>query len=1564
MAAAFMTGPSLHAQSAYFEAVTNLSPAGYWPLNETVQPPAPFSSSLAAANAGSAGAAGNGYYGAWYQPNGNTWYITNNIARSNGVAGGADQALYCKPNGANNGQYVLVPRVLAGMANTNITLKPPFTIEAWVLPNATSSGVFGIVAEGGATVNYGGPNTNNPYYGGTGTGYAGVVVGQFNSFFLFDCFATNGTSKANELDSPTGGTGPKIGAWNHLVCTFDGSTETMWINDVNVKSKTVPANAAGVTFAPDLNTPLVIGTGPEITAQSGEGGINMNGVIDEVAIYNEVLPQSSIDSHFNAGFTSGYTSAVLSDNPVLYYQFNDALSAANAGYPTNTFPVATNYGTLGASADGVYQPGTTPGVAGPSFVGFGSSPALALNGWFGGVDVGSSNLPAALNPTGIVPMTVVSWFQGNPADAPSRYVNIVGHGNNSYRLALGNTAGENRFNPGPTEVQFSNAVDMVTNHAIGNDGRWHMTAGVSDGTNAILYLDGVPLRTNSVAAGINIAGSSADLILGGDSQFTFASYNTASTVRTFDGQIAQVAFWNTNLSTAQVQSMFNAAGVPPSIVTEPVGATNSVTSNVTVTAFVSGSQPISFQWYSNNVAVAGQTNENLVFPSATTNDIGNYYLVAASPYGGVTSTVASVFIYGAPAILNGSQSAIDVFAGSSPTLFVATTGASPILYQWLSNNVAIPGATNSSYTVGNATSGATYTVTAQNSDGSITGGPFTLTVLPDPTAPYPAAVLADHPMAFYRLDESSGTTAFDYVGGYNGIYTNTILDFSAPYNPVSDPTEGNAPGFGIATTNNSYVGSVPTNVNFAAPTNVNAEFSLECWLLAFNVKTDAGIISLGYGNGGEEFALECGGNDPAHDIRFYVRDAGGTAEAAVSSVPPTAGSVYHHVVAVCDEASGHVYLYIDGTNAATGNIPAKSGVVTSTQSLAIGSRQEGQGTQYDNQFIGSIDEVAIYNYALSAAQVQAHYNASGVPATIAQISPNNVTTNVGATVSFVGSAAGSAPFSYQWFNPNNTLISTNATLTLANVQVSEEGQYTFVVSNAYGSSTGFASLQVVLGPPTITQDISPLNQTLTLYSGVDSVSYTVVVSGSQPFSYQWFQDGAKVAGATNSTYSFTALPGTNTYYVTVTNAFTASQAGGIPAMSSTATIIGLAPPSLNPANYANRVKISFPGFTGQPLTNFPALITLNSTNAPGLEFSQFQSNGADLRFTDATGTAMLPFDIDEWNDGGTSTIWVQIPLLNGSNIWAYWGNSNPTDVPPSATNVWLDADYEIVYHLKESALPFADSTGQYPATNGVAPTPAPGIVGHGGLFDGTSDYLTPGAVTLSNQFTTYAWVNLDPAASDIKTVWANQIGGYGANGFSWFVDSYQTADRVTHFDSGNGAGGGSDPTGSNPVTTGQWHFMVATWDLDAGRATNYLDAVPNGSGAAISSLGLTNQLNLGAFLNPVFYWDGSLDEARIQSGIASPNWITTTYLNISQSSFVSYSAVNLAPMLSIVASTNGYILTWPANDGTFTLETTTNLAAPASWTAVTTPPPVETNGVFEQIVQPAAGSHFFRLQGQ
>jgi hypothetical protein len=68
------------------------------------------------------------------------------------------------------------------------------------------------------------------------------------------------------------------------------------------------------------------------------------------------------------------------------------------------------------------------------------------------------------------------------------------------------------------------------------------------------------------------------------------------------------------------------------------------------------------------------------------------------------------------------------------------------------------------------------------------------------------------------------------------------------------------------------------------------------------------------------------------------------------------------------------------------------------------------------------------------------------------IQPTNQTMAVGGTASFSVTAGGSPPLSYQWrFGGTNLSGATNTTLILTNVQVSQAGNYTVLVTNLYGS---------------------------------------------------------------------------------------------------------------------------------------------------------------------------------------------------------------------------------------------------------------------------------------------------------------------------------------------------------------------------------------------------------------------------------------------------------------------------------------------------------------------------------
>jgi hypothetical protein len=1502
----FLGGTGAWAQS-YSNTVMALSPAAYWPLSETAQPPT--AGLYVATNIGTLGAVGNGYYETWWYTNtasARAYVETNDIVHVAGATGDGDTAM----KDGTAGQYVVIPRSTNGVANSAVTIQAPFSIELWAYPTSTTSALYPLVTEG-----------RNNIVEGSGTSFstvlAGFSLGQYGANFYFNVSNTNGQNRP-EVDASF-----TANAWYHIVAVFDGTTEYIYKNGNLVSHALVTPNAAGLYYVPDMVSPLMIGAGTDLAAS--DGGNAFPGNIDEVAIYNVALNAGQIANHYGAQ-SNNYSGTVLGDNPIIYLRLDEpAFTPATLA----ACPMATNYGTIGANANGIYMPGTVPGIAGPPYKGFGSTSRAVAIPFNAGVDVGNGNIPALLNPTGKTAFSVAGWFQANPSDCDARFQQVISHSDSSWRLSL-DTVGANHFNPGNgIELQAANVVDASTNNMLVNDGLWHFVAGVTDGTNESLYVDGTLVKSGSPMG--SIGGSAADVMLGGDPVWT-APNGSVPGGRYFDGNIAQMAFFTNALTAAQIQQIYSAGGVPPFFRSQPVAGVLNAGQSFTNTVAVGGATPYSYQWYLNNSPVSGQTNASLVYSPATAGESGNYYVVATNAYGATTSSVVQLTVYGPPTVQQQPPTAMTVFAGTSPTLWVEAAGATPMYYYWKSNSSVVASGTNSTYTITNIHTGATYSCTLSNMVTTASMNPIAITVVAAPTAPYPVQVLADKPMAYYRLDEGpdnnngdDGVIAWDYAGGNNAVYTNVVLGLPG-YNTesfgssgASDPTETSVL-FGEASQNNSFAGGVPAFVNFGTPSGGNAEFSVEAWVseTLYQTLTGDAIVALGTGNGGEQFVLDTGAGTSG-TLRFFVRNAAGNVSGASSTNLILNDNKWHHVVGVCDEANGNVLLYMDGALLTSGTITPGSGLLASTTPMSIGARQSESVTPatYDAQFYGFIDDVAVYGKALSATQVQAHYFAAGVPPVITQVSPaSQFNANAGTTVTMSVVAQGTTPFTYQWYDPNSNPIpwGTGATLNLTNILASQAGNYTVVVNNLYSPPSATASIYLTVGsgPPQITADLQPTN--VTCYAGTSN-SFSVAVSGSAPFFYQWYLDGGKINGAANPSYSFAALGGTNTYYCAISN-----NAGG-PIYSSTATVVGVVAPTLNTNDYSSSVKITFSGYNRtDALVNFPVLVELG-TNMSGFSYQQFASpEGGDLRFTDSTGTRELPYEINQWNPNGTSTVWVQVPsLYSNAVIWAYWGN--PEAITPMAwsTNggVWLpnfadSPNFDLVWHLEESGTNFADSTLLNPGVSTNPPTLTGGIVGQGCLFDGASTYVSAGVVNPGQEFTLYAWVNLAAAESNIQGIWAGD-GGSDTAGFRFYVNSWNTTDGKVVLETGDGGADKTIATGGGLVTPGGWHMLTAVIDEGGTNALIYVDGALEASGTILGDFVNTNTLHLGDFNGGFWYLNGAMDEARISTTTNSASWIWATYATMAQNAtFSTNSGVSTTDVdLSYQVINGELVLTWP-----------------------------------------------------
>ena len=93
--------------------------------------------------------------------------------------------------------------------------------------------------------------------------------------------------------------------------------------------------------------------------------------------------------------------------------------------------------------------------------------------------------------------------------------------------------------------------------------------------------------------------------------------------------------------------------------------------------------------------------------------------------------------------------------------------------------------------------------------------------------------------------------------------------------------------------------------------------------------------------------------------------------------------------------------------------------------------------------------------------------------------PTNLTVNLGTSPELDAAAVGAAP-AYQWlFNGTNLLAgATNAALDLVNVQLSQAGLYSVIVSNPFGAVTSSAAVLTVVGPFVIESTDAALREAL------------------------------------------------------------------------------------------------------------------------------------------------------------------------------------------------------------------------------------------------------------------------------------------------------------------------------------------------------------------------------------------------------------------------------------------------------------------------------------------------------
>ncbi len=186
---------------------------------------------------------------------------------------------------------------------------------------------------------------------------------------------------------------------------------------------------------------------------------------------------------------------------------------------------------------------------------------------------------------------------------------------------------------------------------------------------------------------------------------------------------------------------------PPAFDVQPTNISVIVSSNAQFAAAVSGTQPISQQWYFNNAPLAdggrisGVTNLTLNIAGVITNDGGNYFVVASNWVGVTTSSVAVLTPVILPPVFILQPVAQSILTGSNVNFFAVVDGTPPYSYQWyqeasiLVDDGHFNGANTPSLTISNLTTADAhyYSLVIANASGSVTSAPVLLTVLVPPS---------------------------------------------------------------------------------------------------------------------------------------------------------------------------------------------------------------------------------------------------------------------------------------------------------------------------------------------------------------------------------------------------------------------------------------------------------------------------------------------------------------------------------------------------------------------------------------------------------------------------------------------------------------------------------------------------------------------------------------------------------------------------------------------------------------------------------------------------------------
>jgi hypothetical protein len=869
------------------------------------------------------------------------------------------------------------------------------------------------------------------------------------------------------------------GNWHHIVFTFDGANKVQYVDGV-VDSFTADGWAVGSGDG-GVGGQFWIGG----SADTGDGDVNLNGLIDEVYVFNEALTQAEVTQLYTentvptvpasigtqpatpqyvlAGAQAQFTAGNIGGNPPFTYQwtFN--------GTDVNLLPDATNF--IGATSNVLTILSVTPSDTSSTY-------QLAIKNPVG--TTYSTNVTLSIQ----APALVGEWFTNGTLTELSGYQPAGTH--NGGAVGGGNYLFTNDVPPGKTGRSlflYNGDTAIEISNTATSDANYHSTfdSPVNNNLTVAFWAKGLPSAAwdpwiskygdNSQGWQFR-AGSPADepswtVRDGGAGGFTLGSGSGGSLTGDLDDLHADVELdtndWHFYVGT------FN-AGTGIRNLYRDGQLEGQETNNV-----------LYFLSPASHVCIGAQDAAGTLGSAFFT---GEFYDVRVYNYDIPASLVQQ--LYGpVPVAVTSQPQPIAPFTGRMAQIQATVSGALPIAYQWLFNGTNVnlladatnfSGVNSSVLTILRVSSidAGMYQLLVTNAYGNAASVGAAVTLTP--------ALLVGQWCTNGTLADLSG---YQPAGTHIGYGVNASGTTTSGYGFTNDVPFGRAGqslvlngSTGIAISNSATPDSAYTNT---FDDTIQNALTVACWAKGWPASWNPFVSKYGEGPG---WQIRNDGNNNVSPCWTVRGNAGtvvlGTAvygngeDMAATSLsygtPPFYSGAWHHYAGTYNVSTGIRNLYVDGVLVAqeTGN-----GLYNLDQSahLCLGAK-DTSGTM-GNFFAGELFDVRVYNYDLSSNEIavlayQPDPSIAGQP-------PQAITAVVSETVTINATAIGTAPITNQWqFNGTNltdgyydgaTITgSGTSVLTIANLTTNLQGVYRLVVSNVKGTLTSSSTTLTVLPP--------------------------------------------------------------------------------------------------------------------------------------------------------------------------------------------------------------------------------------------------------------------------------------------------------------------------------------------------------------------------------------------------------------------------------------------------------------------------------------------------------------------